>query len=141
VNIRVHSPFSYFSDLPNAGDQLSSLDNAEANLKELHDRPLGSLEYAAPESAEMKAYLDPGVINTDCCLLVTGQTRGEHMNVESELHRKQFCYWVEDITPRSRQSIAMISLLFLRDFNDLILASEAADNCDLSFGNTEMLRQ
>jgi hypothetical protein len=37
---------------------------------------LDNLENATPESAEIKGYLDPSVINTGSYLLTTGQTWG-----------------------------------------------------------------
>jgi hypothetical protein len=51
VNSNINSPFSYSSDLQNAGDHLSSLANAEVNLNELHDRVLDNLENATPANA------------------------------------------------------------------------------------------
>jgi hypothetical protein len=76
VNPNIHSPFSYFFDLLDTGDHLSSLANAEVNLNELRDRVPDNLENTTPESAEIKGYLDPSVINTDSCLLTIGQTCG-----------------------------------------------------------------
>jgi hypothetical protein len=74
VYVQAHSPFSFFSDLLNAGDQLSSLDNADIKLNEFWERLPGNLEYAAPESAEIRDYLGSSVINTDSRLLTIGQT-------------------------------------------------------------------
>jgi len=76
VNSKIHSPSSYFFDLLNTCDHLSSLANAEVKLNELYDRLLDNLENTTPESAEIKGYLDSSVINTDSCLLTTGQTWG-----------------------------------------------------------------
>jgi len=60
--------------LLNTEDRLSSLADAEVKLNKLYDRLLDNLENTTPESAEVKGYLDPSVINTDSCLLTTGQT-------------------------------------------------------------------
>ena len=76
MNSNIHSPFSCFFDSPNAGDHLAGLANAEVKLNEPYDRLLDNLENATTESAEIKGYLDPSAINTDSCLLTTGQAWG-----------------------------------------------------------------
>jgi hypothetical protein len=43
--------------------------------------------------------------------------------------------------PRDERFMTLINLLFLCNLDDFVPASGAAENPDLAFGNTEMLRQ
>jgi len=73
-------------------ENIDKLVDMEANLKELCARIVPDLDNctnqdkkdaytyldlkikATPEGADIKGYLDPGVIKSDSCLLTTGQT-------------------------------------------------------------------
>ena len=73
-------------------ENIDKMVNMDASLKELCSRIIPDLDNcttqdkkdafnyldikvkATPESADIKGFLDPGVIKSDSCLLTTGQT-------------------------------------------------------------------